>query len=350
MSKIVYDFFSRERELGRVVMALMLDRKKMTERIVIARSHEARLHLERGIGDVYYDETRPLGSLLIHFEGDPKLRWNAHSVTLRESYTKVFPFEEKRWQMAGRVTKFLQGKYNSGEPSAMFAAIRMWEDYLNCYHLNHGADLLSERHHLLCRPFAHYDGQHKPWQDKPSTLLSETLHEQESQVELWYPLGKRLSEVIVSVSSLYPLLLYYLSKLEEWRLVFQQCKVCGKYFAAKSRHYELCSDDCRRVQSVGAKRDFDERARGSLLEQLDETAYNYWYTRLRKLKKGKNADAEKAAALKIAFDAYRKEAVKLKGAVKRGETPLAEFSGWLAMQNDEADRLMAMVRRSWPNW
>jgi hypothetical protein len=30
-----YDFTDRERELGRVVLALTLDRKKMTERIVI---------------------------------------------------------------------------------------------------------------------------------------------------------------------------------------------------------------------------------------------------------------------------------------------------------------------------
>ena len=94
------------------------------------------------------------------------------------------------------------------------------------------------------------------------------------------------------------------------------------------------------MQSVNAKREFDERARGDRLEQLDETAYNYWYTRLRKLKKGKNADSEKAVILKATFDAFRKEAVARKSAVKRGEMKFSEFSGWLVLKNDEVDRLM----------
>lgn len=336
-----YDFTSREREMGRVVMALTLDRKKMTERIVIARSDEARLLLEHGVGDVYYDNTRPLGSLLIHFEGDTNRNWNTHCMILRESYKKGFPFETERWEMAAPVTTFLRQKYKSDEPSVMFAAIRAWEDYLNCYHMNHGADLLTERLNLLFRPFFLYT-EHKPWQEESAATLSRTIHEGESQVELWYPMKKRFFEVVVAVSSLLPVVSYYLCKLEEWGLVFQECKVCGQFFTAKSRHYELCSDACRRVQAVSAKREFDERARGDRLEQIDETAYNYWYTRLRKLKNGKNADSEKAAVVKAAFDAFRKEAVARKAAVKRAEMKLSEFSSWLALKNDEVDRLMEM--------
>ena len=101
---------------------------------------------------------------------------------------------------------------------------------------------------------------------------------------------------------------------------------------------------CFRVQAAEAKREFDERARGDRLEQLDEIAYNYWYAWLRKLRKGKNADSEKAAAaVKAALDAFRKEAVARKSAVKRGEMKLAEFSGWLALKNDEVDRMMGMA-------
>jgi hypothetical protein len=340
-----YDFSSREREMGRVVLALALDRKRMTERIVISRSNEARLRLEYGGGDVYYDKTRPLGSLLIHFESDSKRIWNTRVMTLRESYDKVFPFEAERWEMAAPVAKFLHQKYKSDEPSVMFAAIRAWEDYLNCYHMNHGADLLTDRLNLLFRPFFLYT-DHKPWQEESAVALSRTIHEGESQVELWYPMKKRFFEVIVAVSSLLPVISYYLCKLEEWGLVFQECKVCGKYFTAKSHHYELCSDACRRVQAVTAKREFDERARGDRLEQLDETAYNYWYTRLRKLKKGKNADSEKAVILKAAFDVFRKEAVARKTAVKRGDMKFSELSDWLASKSDVVDRLMEIVRRN----
>ena len=95
-------------------------------------------------------------------------------------------------------------------------------------------------------------------------------------------------------------------------------------FSHHSRSEHEAQYPCCRVQAVEAKREFDERARGRL-EQLDETAYNYWYTRLRKLKKGKNADSEKAAVVKAAFDAFRKEAVARKGAVKRGEMKLSEL-------------------------
>jgi len=94
-------------------------------------------------------------------------------------------------------------KYTSGEPSVMFAAIRTWEDYLNCYHMNHGADILTERLNLLYRPFFLY-ADHKPSQEESAVALSRTTHDGESQ---------------------------------------------------------------------------DERARGNRLEQLDETAYNYWYVK-----------------------------------------------------------------------
>jgi len=126
-----YDFTSREREFGRVVFAITLNKKRMTERIVIGRSDDARMRLDNGGGRVYYDEVRPLGSLAVSFEADKSGEWNKHGITLRESYGKAVPREAARWKMAAPVSEYLRGKYENGEPSAMFAAIRTWEDYLN---------------------------------------------------------------------------------------------------------------------------------------------------------------------------------------------------------------------------
>ena len=78
-----YDFTIRERGFGRVVFALALDKKRMTERIVVGRSDDARMRLENGGGEVFYDEIRPLGSLLIAFEADGKGEWNKNGVSLR---------------------------------------------------------------------------------------------------------------------------------------------------------------------------------------------------------------------------------------------------------------------------
>jgi hypothetical protein len=334
-----YDFASRERDFGSIVFALTLDRKKMTERIVIARSGEARLRLERGTGDVYYDEVRPLGSLLISLESDKVGEWNRNAAILRESYEKVMPLSAARWNLAAPARDYLRRKSETGEPSALFAAIRTWEEYLNCFNLNHGADLLTDRLAKLYKPFLIY-ADYRPWQDGAADVLSRARQDGEASVELWYPAGKRVLESVAASVSLLPIIAYYLYKVAEWRFVFQRCKVCGKDFLARSRHYELCSDECRKVQAVEAKREFNERTKDSRPVQLYEATYQYWYNRLRKLKKGKAANPERAAAFEVEFDAFRTEAVRRKAEVKRGDVTLADFASWLTAQQDEADRLM----------
>jgi hypothetical protein len=216
-----YDFSRKEREFGRVVLALAIDRKKMTERVVIARSDEARLRFQNGTGEAYYDETRPLASLLIGFGGDPKREWNAQGMKLRDSYSKIFPFESERWKMAAPVSKYLRKKYSGGEPSLMFAAIRTWEEYLSCYNMSHGADVLTERLNLLYRPFFLFD-ERKPWQEEPASALSRVLSDEESQVSLWYPVKKRPFEVVAASASMLPVVSYYQFKLDEWGVVFHE--------------------------------------------------------------------------------------------------------------------------------
>ena len=314
-----------------------LTAKKMTERIVIGEMSETHRHLENGTGDIYFDCTHPLGTLLIDFEADVGKEWNRNLMCLSESYGKGVLFEAERWKNAAPVSEFLRGKYGSDEPSAMFAAVRTWEEYLNCFHLNHG-DMLVERLSSLYRPFFLYE-RSRPWQEE-AAALSKVLRSEETAVELWYPALKRSFGCVVASASFLPLIAYYLHKIEEWGVVFQRCKVCGKDFLARSRHYELCSDDCRKKQAVEAKREFDEKAKGDRLEQLYDAAYFYWYNRLRKLKRGKTADLEKAAAVDVAFKVFRSEAVKGKGQAKRGEVTLSDYSSWLVKQQNEVDRLM----------
>ena len=122
--------------------------------------------------------------------------------------------------------------------------------------------------------------------------------------------------------------------------MFQQCKICDVYFLARSRHYELCSDDCRKEKAATTKKEYDERAKGDKLEQLHEVAYYYWYNRWRKLKKGKHANPDNAAAFKIEFDAFRKEAVKRKTAVKKGMISQGDYGSWLVQQQELADALI----------
>ena len=333
-----YDFTKRERGFGKIVFALTLDRKKMTERIVIGETSETRRHLENGTSEIYYDQTRPLGQLLFDFEADSEREWNVNLSKLRESYGKVFR-QAERWKIAIPVSEFLRGKYESGEPSAMFAAVRTWDEYLNCFNINHGADILAQRLSSLYRPFFIYT-DNKVWHKEAVAALSNVLRDEEAAVELWYPVEKRSFECVVTSVSFLPVIAYYLHKIDEWNFVFQECKVCGKYFLARSNHFELCSDNRRKVQAVQAKREFDERAKSDDVEQSYETAYYYWYNRLRKLKRAKNLDADKIKVVSAAFEIFRNEAVKRKSMVKRREMKSKDYTDWLFKQQIEVDRLM----------
>jgi hypothetical protein len=258
---------------------------------------------------------------------------------LRESDEKGLLNESKRWKFTEPANKFLREKYASGEPSAMFAALRFWSEYLNCYRLDHSADLFSQRTETLTRTFFVYDNLEKRTEEVTAPMDS-VLRGSDSQAELWYPVKKKPFECVAVHSSFLPVITYYLQKLAEWKYVYQVCKVCGVTFTAKSRHYELCSDKCRKVQAVAAKREFDAKTKGDRLEQLCDATYFYWYNRLRKLKRAKTPDLVKIPAVKEAFAVYRKETKIKKTQVKCKEMKLSDFSNWLIKQQNIVDKLM----------
>jgi len=69
-----YDFSSNKADLEEVVFLLTLNRQKLTERIIIGKTSEVRLRLERNMGVVLYDSTSQIGQLLINFDSDPHQR------------------------------------------------------------------------------------------------------------------------------------------------------------------------------------------------------------------------------------------------------------------------------------
>ena len=338
----IYDFTSRTSEYGRVVFALTLDRQRLKERIVIGNLDEVRHHLQHGDGDVYYDDTRPLGKLITHFESDKDGNWNKNHMILRESYGKerILPIPKKeRWAMVAPVQEFLTAKYNNGEPSAIFAAIRTWDEYLITHSKTNISDTLTAKLHMMYKPFMVYD-EYKPWQPEAVNALSVALQPGETQVELWHPIKKRLLETVVTSSSFLPVIFYYMKRIEEWGYVFQKCKVCTEHFLARSRHYELCSDECKKKQSTTRKREYDERTKEDKPTLIYDAAYYHWYNRLKKLRKGKLANLENAAVFEVELEKFRKEGIRQKTAVKEGTMNFVDFSSWLMRQKEFADELM----------
>jgi hypothetical protein len=292
---------------------------------------------------VYYDEVRPLGSLLLTFESDPNGDWNKRHLLLRESYGKeklLRIAKTARWGMVAPVQEFLQSKYASGEPSAMFAAVRTWDEYINP--LNEKAktaDAFTGKLHMLYKPFQIY-AKYKPWHELAVKDLSVAIPGEESAVELWYPVKKRMFETVVTSSSFLPLIFYYTHKIKEWGYVFQQCKICDAYFLARSRHYELCSNECRRKQAAIRKYEHEERYKDDDATAAYDRTYYHWYNRLKKLRKGKLANPEHEALFSAELKKFCAEGKMLKTAVQNRKMAYKDYSTWLAQQANLADDLM----------
>ena len=208
-----------------------------------------------------------------------------------------------------------------------------WQSEKGSLHYPQATATLTDSLLMLYKSFDIYS-ECRPWQKESAHALANALRDGDSQVELWYPVAKRPFETVVALSSLLPIISYYLYKVEEWGLVYLVCKYCKKNFIARNRHHELCSDECRRQKAITAKREYDEWAKSDKPEQDYECAYYYWYNRWRKIRKNKVANPDAAG-----FDNFRKEAVVRKRLVRRIEAEEKAFAKWLLGQRDEADRL-----------
>jgi len=351
----MFEFTSKNRGSDRIVFLLTLDKKKKTERIIIGESAMVRLRIEKNIGEVLYDETRPLGQLLLNFESAPDKEWQLNASYLADNFAGLFPTKNVKSKALKPYADFLRGKYASGEPSAMFAAVKTWEEYWRCFGIANGSDVFLGRAAKLYKPFSVFAEPNCVWKGKATNALSTALFSEESQVELCYPVfseknnKKRLSgygergECIIATSSFIPIIFYYLKRIEEWGFMLQRCKICGIIFLTTSKHYKLCSDKCRKVTATQAKREYDERNKGDKVESTYENHYQYWYNWRRKLIR-KNAPDEQIAEFTKAFNKFKKEAVHRKASAKLGKKAFADFTTWLAKQQDIADDLAGRGR------
>jgi len=328
-----YEFSLKNKGLEHIVFALTLDKKRMTERIIIGESEQVKLQFEQGNGKVYYDKIRPLGSMLIYFETDNKKEWTENIIKFKQAYG-VLIFNRGRMKIIKPQIDFLKSKADSDEPIAIFSAIHTWYEFWTCYELNHAPKIFNEKADTLYSPFYR---EKNLWETDNKISPDSSA---DSQVELWYPAQKRPFECVVGFSSFVPLISYYLHKIDEWKRVFQKCKVCNKIFLTRSRHYELCSDKCRKVKNTTAKREYDERTKDDFPEKCYDSAYNYWYNQKRKLKRDNTATQDKIIVFNNAFTTFRKEAIKQKSEVRQDKKKTADFTAFLEKQKDIADKLI----------
>ena len=336
------EFVRHEPCYDRVLFVLTLDRKKMKERILIGKELEIRFRLQGNMeADVLCDLPRPLGSFLTEFEHDPDGNWNLLGLSpLREA------LHSNRWkqpaleQAAG---DFLRKKFNSGDPLRMYVAFRIWNDYLIAREPR-DREAACQRFMDKMSGFTmffqeesplHFDSDTgKPKQFHISSRIFGSVPSVETRLDLWYPDNRCTTECVAAYASFYPLVTYYLNRLNDWGLCFRKCKVCGHIFLAKSKRYELCSDKCRKKQALQNKREFDERAKENNYDLLYKNECQNWRNKINKAKKTTGFSVDRLEEMVTAFDAFKKEALQRKKAVKEKITSPKEFSDWLYKQSN----------------
>ena len=339
---MTYQFIRQEPCYDHILFVLALDRDKMKERILIGTEQQIRFRLDGNKdNDVIYDITRPLGRFLIDFEYDKEKNWNIYGLApLRDA------LHTNRWkqpaleQTAG---DFLAKKYLTGDPVRMYATFRIWNEYLVTREYrdrNTACDRFIEKIQILTQAFQTENVMNfnsdtgKPERFHTGSLYFRNTPAEITRLELWFPDNRRRTECVAAYSSFYPLITYYLNRLNDWGLCFRQCKVCGKYFLAKNQRYELCSDKCRKAQALQNKREFDERARENNYDLLYKNECQNWRNKINKSKKTADFPIERLEEMKTAFDLFKKEALRRKKAVKAGTTKPTEFTDWLYQQSN----------------
>ena len=161
------------------------------------------------------------------------------------------------------------------------------------------------------------DDTGKPKRMNISTHIYSSVPPEDTRLDLWYPDNKRKMVCVAAYSSLYPLMIYYPNHLNDWGLYFRKCKICGKVFLARSQRYELCSDKCRKKQSLQNKREFDERASENNYDLLYKNECQNWRNKINKAKKTSGFSADCLEEMLAAFESFKKDALQRKQAVKQ---------------------------------
>ena len=219
----------------RVLFVLTLDRKKMKERIVSGIEYEVRSRL-RGeqSADVLVDVTRPLGTFLAEFEHDPDGEWNRFGLApLREA------LHSNRWKqpdLEKAAGDFLRKKFDSGDPLRMYVAYRIWDEYLRAREKRDrpaACDWFMDRAAHFTMAFL----QRSPLQfdsdtgrPQPFSITSRvfgSVPSDDTRLDLWFPDNKRRTESVSAYNSLYPLITYYLNRLNDWGCAFESVKSAG---------------------------------------------------------------------------------------------------------------------------
>ncbi len=337
-----YQFIRQEPCREKILFVLTLDRKKLKERVLIGTESEIRSRLEGDANaELFYDSVSPLGTMLIRFDKDADGGWNRLGLSPLRDAMHTNRWEQPALEQAAG--QFLSEKYQSGEPVRQYTAFRIWNGYLKAREKRKREIACEEFMAEMAKLTIAFQIPDAMQYDKdsgvPGKLDTRSLYYRRTPAEhtrlsLWFPDSGRQMECAAAYDSLLPLITYYLNRLHDWGLYFRQCKVCGKFFLAKSLRYELCSDKCRKEQALRNKREFDERARENDYDHQYKNECQGWRNVINKAKKTPGFPDDRLARMLTAFEDFKKEALRRKALVKNRKSSPEEFRNWIVTQKN----------------
>lgn len=323
-----------------IVMALSLNKLKKTERIIIAPMDEVDAWLA-GTGELtaIYDVVRPLGTFLLEHQAQDRGEWSQKAGALLVEAAASLQHRKEKELAAWN---FLTEKQNSHDMVCEFAVRQSWYWYKSCRTMLGSAEKSREYSDLflfLVRSFKQSlwekDGAcsvDAAWNTVQREINGAVQSSIEQRLALRYAAKSRGEEWLLITESFYPALQYYLRKLMDWGQCLCRCSVCNSVFIADSRHYSLCSEDCRRTQNRLNKQRFDEKGKENGYDQ----AYKNTCQRMRNgLKRIEMPDMRQEA--EAWFKAFRKEATGRKKHITDHEATKA-FMNWMFEKEREFDR------------
>lgn len=327
-----------------LVLALVLNKLKMRERVLVGEEDRVRAVLEgKDDSELLYDRERALGQFLLDWETETVTDWSLDAFwELREALrTRV---DRSRHEEAGKTG--LLDRAAAGSPIGVYTANRCWEVYCE----QRAARGFQDR----VRPFEEAvvdltgDFGYRLLPQQRNYAIAELLEDARDylringcqngvELNVWYPWDKDSVECLMIRQNVLPAVVYYLHRLRDWGLCWCSCKKCGKWFLAPSRHHGLCSDGCRLVSGRENKRSHDAAVR----DRAQEQAYKSCYQRLNKRIKAYCASgvgAEETGKARDAFAAFREEAKTRKKQVRTQEQADA-YRDWLLAEERKLELL-----------
>jgi len=345
---MTFEFNRHEPVRDRIILVMTLDKKKMKERILIGEEMEIRFRLEgKETTGLLYDATRPLGTFLIQFVSDETGAWNQHGVM--PLYKALHTNRWKQPEHEQEASTFLSEQFSAGDPVRMYVAFQIWNHYLLAREprdRDTASDkFLREMTRLMLafrteNPLEYDKETGEPVRFDVTLRRFSNIPAEETTLSLWYPDHYRKMECVSMYGSFYPVITYYMNRMSDWKLCFRQCKICGKVFIAPNQRYELCSEKCRKKQSLQNKRDFDERAKDNNYDRVYKNECQHWRNLINKCKKQENFGQEKLFKMEEAFSAFKKEALSRKKLVKEKKSSSREFENWIIPQYANLERLI----------